>query len=58
MKFQDLIKLETKERLKKIYQERKKWNSIKGPFDKSSIKKRESLLFEQQILENLIIKKL
>jgi hypothetical protein len=54
MKFNELIKSKIKERLKIIYQKRKNWNGARGPFNKSSILKRESLLKEQQILENLI----
>jgi hypothetical protein len=65
MKFQDLIKVKIiknegiiKERLEQIYQERRKWSGAKGPFDKSSIRKRRLILVEQQILENLITKNL
>jgi len=45
-----------KKRLEKIYKEREKWNGAKGSFDKFSIRKRELLLIEQLILENLIAK--
>ncbi len=58
MEFQDLIKIKIKQRLQKIYQERKKWNASRGPFNQSSIKRRDLILFEQQILENLITKKI
>jgi len=54
MKFQDLVKRKIEERLEKIYRHRKKWNRARGPFDKSSIRKRELILFEQRIIENLI----
>lgn len=58
MKFQDLIKLKIEKEMGKIYQERKKWNDARGPFDKFSIRKRELILLEQQILVNLITKKI
>lgn len=58
MKLNKIIKSKIKERLEQIYPERKKWSYRESLIDKSNIGKRESILFKQQILENLIIKDL
>lgn len=39
-----------KKELEKIYKERKRWTSGKGPFDRLSVRRRELILLKQYIL--------
>jgi len=41
---------EIRSELEKIYKERSRWNSAKGPFTKSAIRQKELILIKQQLL--------
>jgi hypothetical protein len=56
MKSKFLLRKKIEQKLEEIYLKRKTWNGALGPFDESSIKKREAILIVQKLLESLLTK--